>query len=210
MRVVLISDTHTQQYLMDPLPEGDLLVHAGDMCSYGKVREAQATLDWLNQQPHRHVVAIAGNHDWAFAVPDRKEQLDLGRVIYLEDSGTEIEGRRFYGSPWQPEFCNWAFNLPRGAALREKWDLIPEGLDVLITHGPPKGIHDQASPRNGSESLGCEDLASAVRRVKPRVHVFGHIHGGYGMTRYGNTVYVNAAICDEQYKPTNRPIVMYI
>lgn len=86
-----------------------------------------------------------------------------------------VEGLRIYGSPWQPEYGNWAFNLDRGAPLKAKWDLIPEGVDILITHGPPKGFGGQT--REGD--VGCDDLLEAVNRVKPLIHVFGHIHEGY-------------------------------
>jgi Icc-related predicted phosphoesterase len=100
---------------------------------------------------------------------------------------------------------DWAFNLQRGPALREKWALIPEGTDVLITHGPPFGILDWTAR---GERVGCEDLLEAVRRVKPRLHVFGHIHEGYGEHEQDGTRFVNASICTEAYQPTNAPIVV--
>jgi len=203
MRLVLLSDTHT---LHDQVivPDGDVLVHAGDMGLAGTQDEIQLTLDWLNAQPHKHVVCIAGNHDWAF---QKKVPVDLGRVEYLEDSSTNIDGLLFYGSPWQPEFCAWAFNVPRGH-LKPYWDMIPETVDVLITHGPPHGVLDTSAPGKYAQTLGCEDLRIRVQDVKPKVHVFGHIHGGYGATERGETQYFNAAVCNERYRVTNVPWVV--
>jgi len=115
-----------------------------------------------------------------------------------------IDGIKLWGSPWQPEFCNWAFNLPRGEALREKWQMIPEDTDVLITHGPPLGILDNIA---GGPALGDADLLDEVTNiVKPKVHIFGHIHDGYGTQREGETTFVNASLLDEWYNVANTPI----
>src|SRR5205085_2391850 len=131
-------DTHTFQTDLDPVPEGDVFVHAGDLCRAGRLSELAGVAEWMRALPHKHKVVIAGNHDWCF-VREPAAALELlgPTVLYLQDSGTVIDGVRFWGSPWQPAFNNWAFNLPRGSALAEKWALIPEGTDVLITHGPP-------------------------------------------------------------------------
>jgi len=99
-------------------------------------------------------------------------------TCYLENSGVEIDGVKFWGSPWQPEFFNWAFNLPRGRRLAEIWALIPDDTEVLITHTPPYGILDRV---DSGEHVGCEDLRRALQRVKPKVHVFGHIHEDRGV-----------------------------
>lgn len=205
MKLVLLSDTHTFHDQV-VVPEGDVLVHAGDMCSEGSVREAQACLDWLDAQPHKHVVAIAGNHDWAFV--EYKSWLKFGRIQYLENTGTEIDGVKFWGSPVQPTFCDWAFNVDRGAPIRHFWNMIPLNIDVLITHGPPWGVLDQSVPCK-SPHLGCEELANRVQTVEPLVHVFGHIHGGYGSVRSG-THFLNASIVDESYKVRNTPFVVSI
>ena len=105
----------------------------------------------------------------------------------------------------EPAFNDWAFNLPRGEPLREKWALIPAGTDVLVTHGPPRGHGDRVA--FGGEHVGCEDLLSAVERLAPRLHVFGHIHEGAGVTRNAATTFVNAASCDLFYEPTQPPIL---
>ncbi len=124
---------------------------------------------------------------------------------YLRDGAVTIEGVAFYGSPWQPAFLGWAFNLDRGEALAAKWRAIPDDTDVLITHGPPAGIGDLCS--NGDHA-GCSDLLARVREVKPRYHLFGHIHEGYGVYPEGETTFVNASICTASYQPTQAPIVV--
>lgn len=193
MKLVLISDTHC--YKM-PLPDGDILIHAGDLTSGGTIRECQRELDWLNSQPYKYVVIVAGNHDFAFE--EAKPALKLGRIIYLENDGVEINGIKIYGSPVQPRFMNWAFNVDRGEAIRKYWNRIPNNVDVLVTHGPPAGILDQAL--FGSEHLGCEELALAVERVKPRIHMFGHIHGGRGYKKFNGTEFFNCSMVDESYR----------
>lgn len=204
MKLVLISDTHTFHDKVK-LPDGDVLIHAGDMGLEGTVSEINPCLAWLNKQPHKHVVAIAGNHDWAFV--RNPSQLELGRVVYLENSSVHIDGKNFYGSPVQPEFCNWAFNVPRGAAIKRFWNMIPDAglVDVLITHGPPMGILDYQNPKWGNSHLGCADLMEQVEISTPTIHVFGHIHGGYGCKELGRTTYYNASQCNEAYKIRNSP-----
>jgi predicted phosphohydrolase len=188
MRIVAVADTHTFQADLAPVPDGDVFVHAGDLCRGGRLRELATVAEWLKGLPHRHKVVIAGNHDWCFA-REPAAALDLlgPTVIYLQDSGAEIESVRFWGSPWQPAFNNWAFNLPRGAALAEKWALIPAGTDVLITHGPPAGIGDYSE----AARAGCADLLAAVRRVKPLLHLFGHIHPDGGCWPRDGTCFAN-------------------
>jgi hypothetical protein len=129
----------------------------------------------------------------------------IQHATYLEDSEVVIEGLRIWGSPWQPAFFDWAFNLPRGPALRAKWQKIPTGVDILLTHGPPQGILDVV-PRG--DAVGCEELRAELSRIRPRLHVFGHIHHAYGQLEADGTRYVNAAICDEAYQATHPAIVV--
>lgn len=218
MRVVLISDTHDRHEEMRvPVPDGDILIHAGDATMMGRMHEIAAFGVWFRKQPHKHKIFVAGNHDWMF---QKNQMMALNllnqglignerkpEIIYLEDSETTVEGLRIYGSPWQPTFYDWAFNLDRGEPLKQKWDLIPEGLDFLITHGPPMGILDQSNPVVGSEHCGCEELLKAVDRTKPKFHVFGHIHGGYGQAKV-NTHFVNASVCDERYQAIHEAVVI--
>lgn len=190
MRLVLVSDTHGFHGEIS-IPEGDVLVHAGDFSYWdGGLEELREFNAFLGDLPHPHKILVAGNHDWCFERQEREARAAVTNARYLQDEGAAIDGIRFYGSPWQPEFLNWAFNLPRGDALTQKWARIPPDTDVLITHGPPFGIGDLA---RGSVHVGCEDLLARVRVVKPRLHVFGHIHEGRGEYRGEGTRFVNAS-----------------
>ena len=205
MKIVCISDTHLQGW--PELPDGGVLVHSGDATLRGTLDEIGMFAGRMARAPHKYKIFVAGNHDWGFQMRpagSRAILKDFG-ITYLQDSGVTIDGIKFWGAPWQPWFNSWAFNLPRGEALREKWDLIPPGTDVLITHGPPFGVMDWV---DRGEHVGCEELRDAVLRVEPRLHVFGHIHNGYGRSRLGRTTCVNASICSERYEPVNEPIVV--
>ena len=204
MRIVCLSDTH-DLHAEIVVPDGDLLIHAGDVSQGGQPEEIRAFADWFAALPHRHKVLIAGNHDFLFERESEHARTLVTNAVYLCDEAVEIEGLRIWGSPWQPWFYDWAFNLARGPEIRAKWDLIPEDCDILVTHGPPAG-HGDVTVRG--EGVGCEDLREAVRRVRPRLHVFGHIHEGYGLTRADGTVFVNASSCDVRYRPVNPPIVL--
>jgi Icc-related predicted phosphoesterase len=129
----------------------------------------------------------------------------ITNAIYLEDEAVVIEGLKFYGSPWQPWYHDWAFNLERGSVIKEKWDMIPADTDVLITHGPPHGILDLTYERI---LAGCEELALAVDRIKPRLHVFGHIHEAFGSLHKNGVHYVNACSVNLRYKVANQPVIV--
>lgn len=162
---------------------------------------------FLGQLPHPTKIVIAGNHDFCFERDREISASILANCIYLQDEAITVEGIRFYGSPWQPWFYDWAFNLQRGAEIRAKWDLIPADTDVLITHGPAFGIGDRTA---GGEHVGCRDLLDRVNRLHPRVHIFGHIHEGYGLSSTTHTTSINASICNEHYVVANEPIVFEI
>ena len=189
MRIIAMADTHGFHELLGELPYGDLLVHAGDLCRGGGLDELRSSAQWLNAMPHRHKLVVAGNHDWCFVHETAAAKSILGdHIHYLQDSEVTIEGLRFWGSPWQPEFNDWAFNLPRGAALSEKWALIPKDIDILVTHGPPLSVGD----RSGDDArLGCRDLLHTVKRVQPLLHVFGHIHQDGGFWHLNETALAN-------------------
>ncbi|WP_141617322.1 metallophosphatase domain-containing protein [Myxococcus sp. AB036A] len=188
MRIVAVSDTHLFHDEL-VMPPGDIFVHAGDMCRAGDLDELARASSWIRGLPYRHKVIVAGNHDWAFADSPGEARALLGEdVVYLQDSEATVAGLRFWGSPWQPAYNDWAFNLPRGAALASKWAAIPEGLDVLITHGPPAGFGDRSSVGGRG---GCVDLRERVLAVRPRLHLFGHIHDDGGLWREGDTCFAN-------------------
>lgn len=234
MRIVCISDTHGLHTIMEQfksLPEGDILIHAGDCTNVGKPHEVTEFVHWFqNVKGFDTKIFIAGNHDFAFEKVNEphhngdfdwfknlmnEENLSQSDVVYLQDNEFVIESPEFskplkiYGSPWQPEFYNWAFNLPRnGWELELKWKDIPEDTDILITHGPPHGVRD-FTPAN--LQVGCEILRFHVEnRIKPSIHVFGHIHQAYGAVQQDETMYVNASICTERYIPSNKPIIIDI
>ena len=220
-RITFISDTHTKHWELEgQLPGGDLLIHAGDIMNSGYSNyEVEEFCEWFtSQKQYDKKVFIAGNHDRAFENwPDKIESiLELfPNLIYLED---ELFGLydldtdssvKIYGSPWQPEFCNWAFNLPRcGDELKKKWDAIPNYTDILITHGPPQGHLDVSGPPYNEGDLGCELLRVKVDEQPPKIRVFGHIHGSYGYKFHNGTHFINAAVLNERYKVVNKPLTI--
>jgi len=217
MKITFISDTHTKhKQVTDLLPGGDLLIHAGDFTSMGYKHEIQQFFKWFSGlNNYTHKIVVAGNHDLMFE-DDPKQAKEIISVYpnatYLQDD-LELIGDDYstavkvYGSPWQPEFYNWAFNLPRmGWELQQKWDDIPVGVDILVTHGPAWGHLDTVVGQN--MHLGCELLANRINIVKPKIHVFGHIHTGYGYKFDNGTHYFNAAVLNEQYIFTQKPLTV--
>ncbi|MHA1167382.1 MAG: metallophosphatase domain-containing protein [Candidatus Hodarchaeales archaeon] len=203
MKLIAIADTHGLHRSLE-IPDGDVLIHAGDLTRHGTLDDVREFNDFLGTLPHSHKIVITGNHDFCFE-KDREacEEL-LTNCIYLQDQEVIIDGIKFYGSPWQPWFYDWAFNLQRGPEIRAKWELIPKDTDVLITHGPPYGIGDVTFQK---EHAGCEDLLEIVERTKPAVHIFGHIHEGYGITSNGTTTFINASSYNHNYQAINQPVI---
>jgi Icc-related predicted phosphoesterase len=220
MRITFISDTHTKHNKVAPLlPGGDLLIHAGDFMNSGyHYREAWEFVEWFDSiKNYDHMVFIAGNHDRLFEDwPEKASEItnSFKHVTYLQDNwvhvGSDVDNLiKIYGSPWQPEFYDWAFNLPRnGEDLREKWFWIPNDTDILITHGPPQTKLDTSGPPWNTPLLGCELLMERVKELKPKIHVFGHIHGGYGYVFDGHTHYFNASVLNERYEVANKPMTI--
>jgi predicted phosphohydrolase len=223
LRIVAISDTHGLHHQFR-CPDGDVLIHAGDFMMGGQeqLKDAANFLKWFDSHPHPHKILIAGNHD---SLPEynrplfealMKDKEVAPSVTYLQDSGCEIDGIKFWGTPFSPEFGQWHFMLPRGPHLKRHWDMIPDDTDVLITHCPPYGILD----RDGvvGEHCGCSDLLNRVYEVQPRFHIFGHIHAGYGSRRevyFGPnwTDFINASIWWHDEVPRrvkNAPIILNI
>lgn len=212
MRVVCISDTHMYHSRLE-IPEGDLLVHAGDCCGAGTILEALEVLKWLQNLPHEHKVLVPGNHDAAFEYDDLCEVFkEKANVDVLKDCKKvlQVGPRRVSGFPWTPDFYpdRWAFNYVHAPASPETmWGSVCPATDILVSHGPPLGWGDQV--RTGTPQLGCRHTADAIDRINPELFVCGHIHGGYGQHQEpGGTIMVNASICTEQYKPTNKPITV--
>lgn len=212
MTIKFISDTHnkhnhlTSNAYNNILGSGDVLVHAGDISSMGKQHEIQNFLEWFANTEFKHKIFIAGNHDFGFenGYQIAQEFKDMG-VHYLQDSEVTIEGIKFYGSPWQPIFYHWAFNLPRGEKLAQKWVEIPNDTDILITHGPAYGILDYV-PMGGH--VGCEELYKRIFEVKPKIHVCGHIHDSYGQKTIDDIEFLNASVLNDRYEHAHKPIVV--
>lgn len=224
MRITVLSDTHTRQGLipMEDLPGGDLLLHAGDIMNSGyNKNDIWDFCHWFQSlKQYEDKVFIAGNHDRMFQnhPKDVKEWLDkFGNIIYLQDDDFVIYGDgpngdmpenniRIYGSPWQPEFYSWAFNLQRNSIeLSGKWEAIPNNTDILITHGPAFGTLDTVTGRPW-DNLGCELLAERIERFRPKIHICGHIHSGYGYEFKNGTHFFNAAVLNEAYEYTQKPM----
>jgi Icc-related predicted phosphoesterase len=201
MKIDTISDTHGKHKKII-LPGGDILICSGDISGSGELGEVLAFLNWFADQDYRYLVMIAGNHDFIFQENPElmAEECKKRNIIYLNDSGVEIEGIKFWGSPIQPWFHDWAFNRGRGPEIKKHWDLIPEDTEVLITHGPPYLILDGV-PRAGGweENVGCQDLYDRIIQTKIKLHVFGHIHEGAGYRYFEGRTYVNASSLDGMY-----------
>jgi len=205
LRIVCISDTHGRHADLE-LPGGDVLVHAGDFTNHGEPREVAAFSEWFRAQPFARKVLVAGNHDFLLQTDPAGAREMLSGIEYLEGSGVVIDGVRFWGSPWQPRFGRWAFNLERGPELAAHWSTVPEDTDVLVTHTPAAGVLDRTW--RGTE-VGCADLAAALPRIAPRLHVVGHIHEAAGHVRGdGGLLTVNASICDRLLRPALAPVVV--
>jgi hypothetical protein len=221
IRIVCMSDTHGKHRDVH-LPPGDILLHGGDFSRSGEINQYSDLSAYFRDSGFEQVICIAGNHDmtlhpsyyndnWGRFHHEPfdcvKAQAALEHCIYLKDSShTTKHGIEVYGSPWSPEFFNWAFNLPRGSPIRAVWDRIPDSTDLLITHGPPLGRGDMTR-ENGR--AGCNDLTVVVQdRVKPRIHLFGHIHEDAGVSFDNHTLYINGSNLNILYQAVNHPIVV--
>lgn len=220
-RITLISDTHTKhRELNGDLPGGDLLIHAGDLMNSGRNPEdIKDFCKWFDEQNYNSKIFIAGNHDRMFEdFPEKAMEIvnSYKLITYLQDSWIKIgdDGQfndetmiKIYGSPWQPWFYDWAFNLPKGGpGLMSKWEAIPEDTDILITHGPPQDHLDVSGPPYNEGHLGCALLREKVDAQPPKIHVFGHIHGSYGYKFHNGTHFFNASILNERYDYVNKPV----
>jgi Icc-related predicted phosphoesterase len=209
MKITFISDTHGKhQSMTDDLVGGPMIIHAGDISNTGTVGQINQFLEWFAELPYMHKVFIAGNHDFGFEKVRKSYEPGIvipDGVTYLQDQSVMIEGIKIYGSPWQPRFYDWAFNLNRGEEIAKYWNMIPDDTDILVTHGPPFSVLDRT---NRGDVVGCEDLYMRVKNVNPKIHVFGHIHEGYGVREIGDTIFINASSLDARYQYRNNPIIL--
>lgn len=203
LKVVIISDTHNNHSKL-LLPKGDILIHCGDFTFYSKDKEITAFVDWLKSTDFKYKIVIAGNHertlDFNFTKkPSKVKEYLKANCYYLENELLEIEGLKIFGTPLQPIHCNMGFNRNDNERLKS-FSIIPSGVDILITHSPPFGILDTIY--NGSH-VGDKVLLSELDRIRPRFHLFGHIHESNGKEEVNETLFINAAICDLRYSPVN-------
>jgi Icc-related predicted phosphoesterase len=202
--------------MINQVPDGDVLIHCGDVSNRGSQWDIADFLEWFSAFPHKHKIFIAGNHDFGleYRKPVVQNLLEdyADRVTYLQDDEIVIDGIKFWGSPWTPEFYNWAFMYKRGEEAATCWKNIPEDVNVLITHGPPMTdtfldftVYDQIN-------VGCEELAKRIEELPNlKVHCFGHIHEGYGMVEHPKGFkMINASVCTLRYQPTNKPVEIEI
>lgn len=194
MRLVIVSDTHGLHNKLS-LPNGDVLIHCGDITAHGTRKEAFNFLDWFSKQRYRHKIFIAGNHDYCLdpdktSIPVTKEEISnvSSGITYLNHETVVIDNVKFYGHPYTPYYQNMAFNSRN---LYHEQTKIPSDVDILITHGPPKGILDLSLYL---EHLGSESLYHKVKSITPKLHVFGHIHEAYGRESRDQILFVNAAV----------------
>lgn len=193
MKLVLCSDTHNRFNELS-IPDGDVFIHAGDYSNKGNIIEAAKFAHEVEQLPHKVKIILPGNHDRVFQHNPvlARDTFSKSGAIILVDQEFRYEGINFYGSPWTPEYgWNWAFMRSRGREMAEKWRKIPHNVDVLITHGPPHGILDlvlrpfSESNPSGVLNVGCEELRKAVDRIRPKLHIFGHVHNNEVFKNYG-------------------------
>lgn len=229
LRLVCVSDTHLQHDF--PVPEGDVLIHAGDLTFRGDRPEISRAVEWLRGVKvgggFKEAVIVPGNHDW-MAERDPNEmrvRMEEAGMTYLDHLPAEVLGLRFFGSGYTPAFFDWALNVKRGPDLARLWAQIPDDTQVLVTHGPPMGRLDVVRRPDGDPDstyygttpkvrhiethVGCADLRDRIRQLRDlKLHVFGHIHKPGRETGADGVTYVNASICDQSYKAVHAPIVV--
>ncbi|KAI7856577.1 Metallo-dependent phosphatase-like protein [Circinella umbellata] len=215
-RFVCVSDTHGKTNFSFPIPDGDVFVHAGDLTRCSMPDEFDKTIKWIQSLPHKIKIITAGNHDHIldenFGFISHKQEIlakmDHAGILYLEHESfqlpSEFGGYKMFVSPYAPYHIGGAFMLHD---LKEIWEQIPEDIDILVTHTPPYGYNDRIA-RDGRH-VGCPRLLEKVETIKPRVHLFGHIHEDHGWqwTKDESTLMINACTCDRRYRPSQHPVV---
>jgi Icc-related predicted phosphoesterase len=217
--IAALSDTHNQHfsrqmypnYCMKSPDRSDILVHAGDFTVKGNMGEIHSFSDWVREVApfFKAVIFIAGNHEWNFDINpmiSKSYFKDIPNCYYLENTGVEIEGIKFWGTPMTKSYISvegskrrrndgWAFGRDADK-LAVYWDMIPTDTDVLITHSPAYGFGDFHKDMH----LGCPDLLKRIWEIQPRIHIFGHIHSGEGSYKIGKTTSLNTSMVDDNYK----------
>lgn len=209
MLITAIADLH-KSYTHLNLSGGDILIVAGDIDVYRYEQEIIHFNKWLGEQQYTYKIVVAGNHDGL--IEDLGYGLTkklLNNAYYLENTGIYLNGLFIWGSPYTPEFNRWSFMKTRGQEIKKIWDKIPDAVDILVTHGPPFGIQDQIpkiAEGTPGDHLGCYDLLQKIKQVKPKYHIFGHIHYSYGQTKKDGTTFINCSLLNEEYELVNKPV----
>jgi len=199
VRIICLSDTHELHREL-VVPPGDILIHAGDFTFFSRRRSQIRDFDdWLGELPHAHKIVIPGNHEFAFEADPKLRDLITNADVLIDET-LKVAGLSIWGSPVTP------LGMSSPADRKRHWARIPDDVNILVTHGPPHGILDAAG--NPDLHEGCPELLQAVVRLKPKLHVFGHIHAGYGTHRTAHTTFVNAALFGEFGELERAPIVI--
>ncbi|CCD65658.1 UPF0046 protein C25E10.12 [Caenorhabditis elegans] len=227
VRFVCISDTHEKLHEILPyIPDGDVLIHSGDFTNCGDIGEVIKFNAEIGSLPHKHKIVIAGNHELGFEDGEEMSERQLAGLnmlginkayellsncTYLCDKSYEAYGLKIYGAPWH-SMPGYSFFRQRGQKILHKWNQIPAKIDVLMTHTPPLGHGDfNAWDKMDGILCGCAELLNTVeQRVKPKYHVFGHVHQKHGVTTNGETTFINAALCDHKLRSAYDPIIFDI
>lgn len=237
LKVIHISDTHGKHtkinWTFDP-SNADVIIHSGDFSNIGEEAGVRDFFKWFSKLNIPYKIVIPGNHDksfdpkfWGDKAPAEdtyrhlyrqaehftKEIIDEYRQnpnhYFLNHEACEIEGIKFFGSPWSAEFHSryWGFNIPRGEESEKLYATVPDDIQVLITHGPPFGKLDMV---DSGLRVGCEALGNRIKVIKPKYHLFGHIHEDYGQSFDGDTYYLNSSIMNLRYQPVNLPQIFHL
>lgn len=228
LKIVLISDTHgLHRRMTHEIPECDILIHSGDYTNRGEKYQVNDFFNWLKEQRQAtYKIFIEGNHDvhadpkfmgetnshmwFETMLKEHNINTENGDIFRLMNSSINLLGLSIWGSPITPDFFpeHWAFNKTRGQAIKEVWDLIPIGTDIVVTHGPCEHKLDYIDYQK--KFVGCADLDYRIQEIKPIIHTCGHIHCARGVEETLITTYVNSSICTESYKPSEKPYLLKI
>ena len=219
MKIVCLSDTHMLHNHIE-VPDGDVLIHAGDMTNFGTIAEIYQVAEWMRTLPHKHKLIICGNHEREIykSLGEKEavktmEALFSGVAEFIHERTFEIDGIKFYGQSKTPEFFDWGWMYKGGQEALDIWARMPYDIDVLVAHGPPFTFADLCVDYQTKKykRVGCPEQLEVLKKIKPKLLICGHIHYSQGiyLTDFGTTI-VNASICTEEYKPENKPIVINI
>lgn len=210
MIIVALSDTHGNHHSVD-IPPGDVIIHCGDITHKSNLSEVTDFIKWFGRLDFQHKILVAGNHDRFIEKrkPEFFELIDEYQIEYLENSLVRINGFAVFGSPFTLNYAGiGAFTYYDDPEARRIWRNIPEKVDILVTHAPPRGFRDFSIAEN--DNSGCKALREKVLSVKPRFHIFGHIHESYGIEHYEGLVFINASLTNGSEEIVNKPVVFEI